>query len=314
MSRADESGRGRHRRVRRFTGASPAGPRRDSRSTCCEQVAPVSRGTHRRWPARTERSSTRRRRCSRRPTRPVIIAGGGARRRTGAELASARRGARRTGRLHGQRQGRHRRDASAVGRRVDRRTAHCRRPPPTATRCWSSARELGDSDLLGGRIRGRRHPMRCRPGAAQATAPPATRCSATRPRRLRRCSKALPERSPRGRTGGGDAAGRVPREAAADAGPYAELRPRSARRCPTDAVLADDDRRNYWASVHFLDVPRRGGFLPPRFAGLGYACPAAFGAAIGGPAHVRGARRRRAMYSIQELATAREHADCPVPS
>ncbi|WP_165865705.1 thiamine pyrophosphate-binding protein [Vallicoccus soli] len=123
----------------------------------------------------------------------------------------------------------------------------------------------------------------------------------------------LPLLAPR-RRGGADRAAalraRCRAEALRDAGPGAELAEAVGRVLPGDAVLAGDSSQvAYYGAVHFTrrDRPRRFCYCPG-FATLGYALPAAVGAALalpGAPA-VALVGDGALMFSVQELMTAVE--------
>jgi thiamine pyrophosphate-dependent acetolactate synthase large subunit-like protein len=105
-------------------------------------------------------------------------------------------------------------------------------------------------------------------------------------------------------------------EAAADAGPYAEINAAVRSALPAEAVLCGDSSQvTYFGSVHFFDVPGPRQFCyTPGFATLGYGLPAGLGASIARPgtpvAVLLG--DGALMFSVQELVTLVEQR-LPVP-
>ena len=112
------------------------------------------------------------------------------------------------------------------------------------------------------------------------------------------------------------AARRCRAEAAADAGPYAEINAAVRAALPAEAVLCGDSSQvTYFGSVHFFDVPGPRQFCyTPGFATLGYGLPAGLGASIARPgtpvAVLLG--DGALMFSVQELVALVEQR-LPVP-
>lgn len=177
--------------------------------------------------------------------------------------------------------------------------------------------ELGDSDLWGGRIRGRTV-IRCDidPAQLNKNCPADHAILGDSAATLAALSDALSTKP-----GGGE--GRAAklrtaclREAAADAGPYAEINAAVRAALPAHAALAGDSSQvTYFGSVHYFDMPAPRRFCySPGFATLGYGLPAGLGAAIGRPgAPVAVLLGDGAlMFSVQELTTLVEQK-LPVP-
>lgn len=179
--------------------------------------------------------------------------------------------------------------------------------------------ELGDSDLWGGQIRGRTV-IRCDIDADQlnkncpadhALHGDATETFAALYDALRHEKPAVPghERAARLREA-------CRREAAKDAGPYAEINAAVRAALPDGAVLAGDSSQvTYFGSVHFFDMAAPRHFCySPGYATLGYGLPAGLGAAIARPdAAVAVLLGDGAlMFSVQELVTLTEQR-VPVP-
>jgi len=178
--------------------------------------------------------------------------------------------------------------------------------------------ELGDSDLWGGRIRGRTV-IRCDIDAAQLH----KNCPADHVllgdalATVRALLAAVPHDD--AAPGSGRAAtlrAHCHEEALPDAGIHAEISAAVRQALPADGVLAGDSSQvTYFGSVHFVDMPAPRRFCySPGFATLGYGLPAGLGAAIalpGTPVAVLlgdGAM----MFAVQELATLVQH-ELPVP-
>jgi thiamine pyrophosphate-dependent acetolactate synthase large subunit-like protein len=180
--------------------------------------------------------------------------------------------------------------------------------------------ELGDSDLWAGQIRGQAvirvdiDPAQLHKNcpadlALQADAATAAReCLAVLERGAALTSRRL------------DAAEALRaacrEEAAADAGPYAEINAAVRSALPAEAVLCGDSSQvTYFGSVHFFDVPGPRQFCyTPGFATLGYGLPAGLGASIARPGTAVAVLLGDGalMFSVQELVTLVEQR-LPVP-
>jgi len=99
-------------------------------------------------------------------------------------------------------------------------------------------------------------------------------------------------------------------EAAADAGPWADIQRSLAASLPADTVVAGDSSQvTYYGTVHYWPFTAANRLLyPTGYATLGYGLPAAIGAKIADPSRpvVGLFGDGAAMFSIQELVTATE--------
>lgn len=99
-------------------------------------------------------------------------------------------------------------------------------------------------------------------------------------------------------------------DAAADAGPWAEIQRVLAEALPADTVVAGDSSQvTYYGTVHHWPfTPANRLIYPTGYATLGYGLPAAIGAKVADPARAVVAvfGDGAAMFSIQELVTATE--------
>jgi acetolactate synthase-1/2/3 large subunit len=168
--------------------------------------------------------------------------------------------------------------------------------------------ELGDSDLWEGEIRGRTV-IRCDIDAAQLdkNCPADHALLGDAAATLAAVMEALPAKPAGGEQRAAALREACRNEAAADAGPYAEINAAVRAALPADAALAGDSSQvTYFGSVHYFDVPAPRRFCySPGFATLGYGLPAGLGAAIGRPgAPVAVLLGDGAlMFSVQELTT-----------
>ena len=177
--------------------------------------------------------------------------------------------------------------------------------------------ELGDSDLWGGRIRGRTV-IRCDIDAAQLH----KNCPADHVllgdalATVRALLSELPDDAAPDSGRAATLRAHCREEALPDAGIHADINSAVRQALPADGVLAGDSSQvTYFGSVHFFDMPAPRRFCySPGFATLGYGLPAGLGAAIalpGVPVAVLlgdGAM----MFAVQELATLVQHR-VPVP-
>ncbi len=101
-------------------------------------------------------------------------------------------------------------------------------------------------------------------------------------------------------------------DAAADAGPWAEIQRVLADALPADTVVAGDSSQvTYYGTVHYWPfTPANRLVYPTGYATLGYGLPAAIGAKVAEPgrAVVAVIGDGAAMFSIQELITATEQS------
>jgi acetolactate synthase-1/2/3 large subunit len=178
--------------------------------------------------------------------------------------------------------------------------------------------ELGDSDLWEGEIRGRTV-IRCDVDPAQLD----KNCAADHALLGDAAATVATLLDAVGVRAGGDRTARAAalraaccEEAAADAGPNAEINAAVRAALPADGVLCGDSSQvTYFGSVHFFDMsaPRRFCYSPG-FATLGYGLPAAVGAAAARPGQPVAALLGDGalMFSVQELMTLTE-LRVPVP-
>jgi thiamine pyrophosphate-dependent acetolactate synthase large subunit-like protein len=180
--------------------------------------------------------------------------------------------------------------------------------------------ELGDSDLWAGQIRGQAVVrVDIDPAQLHKNCPADLALQADAATAARACLAALEHRAaPTSRRLDAAEALRdaCRAEAAADAGPYAEINAAVRSALPPEAVLCGDSSQvTYFGSVHFFDVPGPRQFCyTPGFATLGYGLPAGLGASIGRPgtpvAVLLG--DGALMFSVQELVALVEQR-LPVP-
>jgi thiamine pyrophosphate-dependent acetolactate synthase large subunit-like protein len=168
--------------------------------------------------------------------------------------------------------------------------------------------ELGDSDLWEGQIRGQ-EVIRCDIDAAQLdkNCPADHRLLGDSAATLAALLDALPARPAGGQQRANALRSACRDEAAADAGPYAEINAAVRAALPADAVLAGDSSQvTYFGSVHYFDVPAPRRFCySPGYATLGYGLPAGLGAALGRPGAPAAVLLGDGafMFSVQELMT-----------
>jgi acetolactate synthase-1/2/3 large subunit len=105
-------------------------------------------------------------------------------------------------------------------------------------------------------------------------------------------------------------------DAAADAGPWAEIQQVLREAMPPDTVVAGDSSQvTYYGTVHHWSfTPANRLLYPTGYATLGYGLPAAIGAKVADPPRpvVALVGDGAAMFSIQELVTAVEQR-LPIP-
>jgi thiamine pyrophosphate-dependent acetolactate synthase large subunit-like protein len=180
--------------------------------------------------------------------------------------------------------------------------------------------ELGDSDLWAGQIRGQAViRIDIDPAQLHKNCPADLALQADAATAVRECLAVLEHgAAPTSRRLDAAKALRAGcrEEAAADAGPYAEINAAARSALPAEAVLCGDSSQvTYFGSVHFFDVPGPRQFCyTPGFATLGYGLPAGLGASIARPgtpvAVLLG--DGALMFSVQELVTLVEQR-LPVP-
>ncbi len=180
--------------------------------------------------------------------------------------------------------------------------------------------ELGDSDLWEGQIRGRAViRVDIDPAQLDKNCPADIALQGDAAATLRGLLAALPaERA--GASKGPERAATLRAgcraEAAAEAGPYAEINAAVRKALPAEAVLAGDSSQvTYFGSVHFFDVPGPRQFCyTPGFATLGYGLPAGLGASIAFPGRPVAVLLGDGalMFSVQELVALVEQR-LPVP-
>jgi thiamine pyrophosphate-dependent acetolactate synthase large subunit-like protein len=168
--------------------------------------------------------------------------------------------------------------------------------------------ELGDSDLWEGRIRGGTV-IRCDidPAQLDKNCPADLRLPGDAAATLSALWAALPTKAGGGEQRAAELRAACRKEAAVDAGPYAEINAAVRAVLPADAALTGDSSQvTYFGSVHYFDLPAPRRFCYcPGFATLGYGLPAGLGAAIGRPgAPIAVLLGDGAfMFSMQELST-----------
>jgi thiamine pyrophosphate-dependent acetolactate synthase large subunit-like protein len=184
--------------------------------------------------------------------------------------------------------------------------------------------ELGDSDLWAGQIRGQAViRVDIDPAQLHKNCPADIALQADAATAAREClavlehGAALTSRSGEAhRAGAAKLRAACRAEAAASAGPYAEINAAVRSALPAEAVLCGDSSQvTYFGSVHFFDVPGPRQFCyTPGFATLGYGLPAGLGASIARPgtpvAVLLG--DGALMFSVQELVALVEQR-LPVP-